>query len=248
LNEAQPRWRVFSSAAPSEPSDDVAGGTDDPTRPGARASGRRSADVVTLATVALASAAMGAAALVVIGLLVSSAPSGGLPPVGVPLDDERASGAALLTGTSVESLSGGIEIVVDIGGAVARPGLVRLPAGARVGDAIEAAGGFGPRVDLAETSRSLNLALPLSDGLKVVVPELGANGPAPGAADDGRIDLNAADQAALESLPGIGPVTAAKIMEARESMPFRSVEDLRDRNIVGDAVYADIEALVRASG
>jgi competence protein ComEA len=125
---------------------------------------------------------------------------------------------------------------------------VRLRPGDRVGDAIEAAGGFGPRVDLAETGRSLNLAQPLTDGLKVLVPELGASGGPRANADDGRIDLNTADQAALESLPGIGPVTATKIMEARAEQPFRSVEDLRDRGIVGDAVYTDIEALVRAAG
>jgi competence protein ComEA len=205
---------------------------------------------VTLAAVGIVSAAAGAAALVVIGILASGAPAGGpADGIGAPLDDAVASGSALLSDAALGgSLAGGSEIVVDVGGAVARPGLVRLHRGDRVGDAIEAAGGFGPRVDLAETGRSLNLAQPLADGVKVVVPELGANGRPRANADDGRIDLNTADQAALESLPGIGPVTATRIMEARAEQPFRSVEDLRDRGIVGDAVYADIEALVLAAG
>jgi competence protein ComEA len=205
---------------------------------------------VTLAAVGIVSAAAGAAALVVIGILASGAPPGGpADGLGAPLDDAVASGSALLSDAALGgSLTGGSEIVVDVGGAVARPGLVRLHRGDRVGDAIEAAGGFGPRVDLAETGRSLNLAQPLADGVKVVVPELGANGRPRANADDGRIDLNTADQAALESLPGIGPVTATRIMEARAEQPFRSVEDLRDRGIVGDAVYADIEALARAAG
>jgi competence protein ComEA len=203
-----------------------------------------------MAAVGIVSAAAGAAALVVIGILASGAPPGGpADGIGAPLDDAVASGSALLSDAALGgSLTGGSEIVVDVGGAVARPGLVRLHRGDRVGDAIEAAGGFGPRVDLAETGRSLNLAQPLADGVKVVVPELGANGRPRANADDGRIDLNTADQAALESLPGIGPVTATRIMEARAEQPFRSVEDLRDRGIVGDAVYADIEALARAAG
>jgi competence protein ComEA len=250
LNEALPRWRTFSSAPPAEPPGDGAGGPDDGTAPVATGSRRRPSDLITLAAVAVGSAGAGAAALVIVGVLVSGAQSGGLTAaLGEPLDGPGAAESAVLSGAWTESPpSGGSEIVVDVGGAVARPGLVRLRAGDRIGDAIEAAGGFGPRVDIAESGRSLNLAQPLSDGLKVVVPELGASGAPRAAPDDGRIDLNAADQAALESLPGIGPVTATKIIEARTEQPFRAVEDLRDRGIVGDAVYADIEALVRAAG
>jgi competence protein ComEA len=129
-----------------------------------------------------------------------------------------------------------------------RPGLVELPEGERVGDAVAAAGGFAPRVDLAETALALNLAQSLEDGTKIVVPELG--GASTGLAvsvEDGRIDLNDADQAALEDLPGIGPVTAARIIEAREQARFASVEELRTREIVGESVFEDIRDLVRAS-
>jgi competence protein ComEA len=139
------------------------------------------------------------------------------------------------------------EIIVDVAGAVARPGLHRLRPGDRVGDAIEAAGGFAPRADLAASAVDLNLAQPLEDGAKVLVPELGTARPSgSNAADDGRIDLNHASQSELESLPGIGPVTAGKIIDARSGERFDTVGELRSRGLVGEKVYEDIEGLVRA--
>jgi competence protein ComEA len=140
------------------------------------------------------------------------------------------------------------ELVVDVAGAVAEPGLHRLRAGTRVGDAIAAAGGFAPRADLAATSEALNLALPLEDGAKVLVPELGLDRVTGGtAADESRIDLNRASRSELESLPGIGPVTAGKIMAARDSQRFDAVAELRSRGLVGEKVYADIKGLLRTS-
>ena len=100
-------------------------------------------------------------------------------------------------------------------------GCIGLRAGDRVGDAIEAAGGFAPRVDLAAASQTLNLAQPLEDGAKVLVPELGIDRPGEAAPDDGRIDLNRAGQAELESLPGVGPVTARKIDRGTLRAPLR---------------------------
>ena len=80
------------------------------------------------------------------------------------------------------------------------------------------------------------------------MPELGTDATVVDGADDERIDLNAADQAALESLPGIGPVTAGKIIDARAQQPFAAVEELLERGIVGESVFEDIGELVRVSG
>src|SRR5687767_3876805 len=84
-------------------------------------------------------------------------------------------------------------------------------------------------------------ASPHADGMKILVPELGTDA-APGGGSapseqDGLIDVNGADQAELESLPGIGPVTAGEIIAAREAQPFASVDDLRDRGVVGPSVF-----------
>ncbi|MBF8289768.1 MAG: Soluble ligand binding domain protein, partial [Chloroflexi bacterium] len=123
-------------------------------------------------------------------------------------------------------------IVVDVAGAVVAPGVYRLPAGARVGDAVAAAGGFGPRVDAARVAAALNLAAILEDGAHVVVPsrddpaaQSEGSGPAGGGGggNDGLLDLNRATQAELEALPGIGPVTATKIIDARSAAPFVAV-------------------------
>ena len=145
------------------------------------------------------------------------------------------------------------EVVIDVAGAVVTPGVYRLRPGARIGDAIDAAGGFSPRVDADRVAAELNLAATLSDGQQVRVPSRddpasGAAGPvAGGGAGDspsGLIDLNSATQAELESLPGIGPVTAGKIIEARSKAPFATVDELRERGLVGEKTFDSIKALV----
>lgn len=169
--------------------------------------------------------------------------------VGEPLDavPGNRSTAGVDAGTNGSSAFGS-DIIVDVAGAVARPGLQRLQLGDRVGDAVEAAGGFSPRVDLAEATQSLNLAEVLVDGAKVLVPELGSEPASRLAAADARIDINAASQTELESLPGVGPVTASKIIASRSKSRFATVEDLRARKLVGDAVFKQIEGLVRVVG
>lgn len=145
-------------------------------------------------------------------------------------------------------------LVVDVGGAVRRPGVYRLPDGARIVDAIEAAGGFAPTVDAAAAAGDLNLAAPLADGDRVRVPVRGgtrAAGGTPRSAavathdpGDGLLDLNRATIGELEALPAIGPATAAKIVAAREELPFASVDDLRARKILGESAFVKVRDLV----
>ncbi len=145
------------------------------------------------------------------------------------------------------------ELVVEVGGAVVDPGVYRLPAGSRVGDAIAAAGGFGPRVDAAAADRQLNLAATLRDGDEVHVPLRGeatapgnsnAGAVPGGGSTTGPIDLNTATADQLDTLPGIGPVTVAKIVAAREEQRFATVDDLGTRKVIGAATLEKIRDLV----
>ena len=133
-------------------------------------------------------------------------------------------------------------VVVDVAGAVARPGIVRLAYGTRVGDAIAAAGGPAPDADLA----ALNRAALLRDGARVYVPHLGEIPPAGSIGSDAetKIDLNHATAAELESLPGIGPATAMRIVRSREQRPFAKVDELQTRGLVTARVLADIRDLL----
>jgi competence protein ComEA len=124
------------------------------------------------------------------------------------------------------------KLIVHVVGAVHRPGLFRLREGARVADAVARAGGVTARAELA----LLNLAAPLGDGQQVVVPArtavpAGGTAPAPvagaGAAPAGPVQLSTATAEQLDSLPGVGPATAAKILAYRDAHgPFRSVDGL----------------------
>ena len=138
-------------------------------------------------------------------------------------------------------------VVVHVAGAVLRPGVQRLPPGSRVIDAVDAAGGLRPDADAGR----VNLAAELVDGTQVYVPAVGEAAPAgaggatsmPG---DGLVDINLADAAALETLPGIGPATAAAIIEHRErNGPFASVDGLLEVRGIGEAKLAQLRDLVR---
>ena len=167
--------------------------------------------------------------------------------IGVPSD-----------GPPVPRASAGVtdDLVVDVAGAVAHPGLFRLPAGSRVGDAIAAAGGYAATVDAARADRDLNLAAIVHDGDKVRVPMRGeppSGGPTASSAAGGSsgagtaggpIDLNHATAEELDTLPGVGPATAAKIIAAREQQPFASVDDLGARKVVGAATLEKLRPLV----
>jgi competence protein ComEA len=144
-------------------------------------------------------------------------------------------------------------LVVEAAGAVAHPGVYSLPQGSRAADLIAAAGGYAPDVDPRQVEAQLNLAAKLQDGQVVRVPRRdegsAASGAAPAAgsapaagasaaAGGGLMDLNSATAEQLDTLPGIGPATAAKILASREQQPFASVDDLVTRKVVAAATLA----------
>jgi competence protein ComEA len=135
---------------------------------------------------------------------------------------------------------GGPDAVVDVAGAVRRPGVYRLPAGARVVDAIERAGGPTGKALLA----GINRAARVLDGQQVMVPERGpgtATSIAGAAAEDGPIGLGGATVEQLESIDGIGPVTAAKIIEFRdEHGGLASVDQLDQVSGIGPATMESL--------
>ena len=133
-------------------------------------------------------------------------------------------------------------IVIDVEGAVARPGVVHLASGARVADALAAAGGTTPDADPS----ALNKAAAVRDGARVYVPRYGETPPAGSVGTDSerKVDINHASAAELESLPGIGPSTAARIVRAREQKVFTRVEELQTRGLVTARVLSDIRDLV----
>lgn len=160
---------------------------------------------------------------------------------------------AAATGPSGDATAG--ELVVHVVGAVVAPGVQRLPAGSRVVDAVDAAGGAAPDADLGR----VNLASPLSDGQQVYVLRVGEVPPVPapstasggpgetvgsGAGDtaaSGPINVNTAPAAELEELPGVGPTTAQAIIDHREQHgPFASVDDLLDVRGIGEAKLEQI--------
>lgn len=145
---------------------------------------------------------------------------------------------------------------VHVAGAVKKPGVVTLDGGARVVDAISAAGGTEKNADL----NRVNLARVVKDGEQIVVPEISSSGagaeaqgstagagPAPGAGEEAggsgeKININSASEAELENLPGVGPVTAAAIVSYREENgPFSSVDALTEVSGIGEATLAKIK-------
>jgi competence protein ComEA len=130
------------------------------------------------------------------------------------------------------------DVVVDVTGAVRRPGVYRMPAGSRVNDAVTRAGGATGKAEL----EAVNLAARLADGQQVVVPEqlaAGAAAPAGAAADDGPISLGTATVDQLEEIDGIGPVTAGDIVEFRDQHGgLSSVDQLDQVPGIGPATMA----------
>lgn len=171
-----------------------------------------------------------------------------LPAVTVAAD--RASDAAAPTSVATTSVAPEGPLVVSVSGRVARPGLVEVPAGARVADVLDAAGGALPDTDLT----ALNLARHVTDGEQVAVgvppapdsaPPDAPTGGSPAGPGAGRVDLNAATLEQLDALPGVGPVTAQRIVEWRtRNGRFAKVEQLREVEGIGERRFGQLRELV----
>lgn len=180
-------------------------------------------------------------AAVAIGLLLVGARAiraeGGDVPAAPPAQLSTDSGGGLSL-----SSGDGPDLVIDVAGAVRRPGVYRLPAGARVVDAVARAGGAAPGALL----EGINRAARLTDGQQVVVPERGpaaVAGVAGAPAESGPIGLGAATVEQLETIDGIGPVTAQKIVEYRDQRGgLASVEQLDQVSGIGPATMESLRA------
>lgn len=231
-----PPWRVLEAPSEGEPRS-AASPTEPATAPRPWHDSGMRALAVVLVAVALAAVAFG---------LAMTSGTGDAVVVEV-----AAVGSA---GADLDPASSGLagDIVVEVVGAVVKPGVVRLPVGSRVADLIAAAGGYGPRVDTARAATDLHLATVLADGDRIQVPSRDdpVSAPAtpaadgPGGAGDVLVNLNDATLEQLDTLPGIGPVTAEKILAAREEARFTTVDELRSRGVLGEKTFERIRDLV----
>lgn len=160
---------------------------------------------------------------------------------------DQSSGGSAAGGVTTGPLASGGELIIDIEGKVRHPGIVRVPKGSRVIDALEAAGGALPGAQTA----GLNLARVLTDGEQILVgvPPPAGSPPttaAAGSVPTGPLDLNTATLDQLEELPGVGPVLAQRILDYRlKQGRFTSVDELREVSGIGDQRFAELKDLVR---
>lgn len=163
---------------------------------------------------------------------------------------------SLVSLVQLQKLSGGLEpevkpaevsqsplfsekIVVDIQGAVTRPGVYEIPEESRLLAALNSAEGLAEHADRYQIAKSFNLAKPLVDGEKIYIPSIGEE--SGNAQTNSLISINSAGETELELLPGVGPVTAAKIIERR---PYSSLEDLVSRKALGEKTLEKIINLI----
>lgn len=131
------------------------------------------------------------------------------------------------------------KIVVDVEGAVFRPGVYELAEGSRIQDALIAAGGMSGEADRDLVSKRLNLASKVVDGGKVYIPIVGGEGDSGQAGMTGRlVDVNSASESELEDIPGVGTVTAGKIIDSR---PYQTIDELVSRRVVGASLFGKIK-------
>lgn len=130
------------------------------------------------------------------------------------------------------------EIVIDIEGAVVKPGVYRLPTDSRIKDALIAASGLSGDANRDWVAKNLNLAQKLTDGAKVYVPRVGEDQVKGIKSTTGSLNINTASLSQLEDLPGIGKVTAQNIIDGR---PYSAIEELLEKKIVGKSVFEKIK-------
>jgi len=206
--------------------------------------GRQSAAVALVVLLALG----GAGALWLRG---GARPAGAAAPdpgggSGAPVDGSPGGTLPVVASGATTARDAGGTVAVHVAGRVRHPGVVELPSGSRVADAIAAAGGVTAGADLD----AVNLARKLVDGEQIRVAARGERpappaAPGPGATVPGAlVDLNAASAEQLDALPGVGEVTASRIIAYREAHPFRSVEELRQVDGIGDRRFTQLKDLV----
>ncbi|MDD5606080.1 MAG: helix-hairpin-helix domain-containing protein [Patescibacteria group bacterium] len=145
------------------------------------------------------------------------------------------------------------QIVVDIAGGVAAPGVYHLPTDSIIEDAITKSGGFSTLADLNEIARSINRAELVTDHSKIYIPKLGDNkivyvnpSASPASVNSALININSATNTELKTLPGIGEITAQRIIDYRlEHGSFSSIDDIKNVTGISDNKFAQIEELIR---
>lgn len=154
----------------------------------------------------------------------------------------------ILSATDDKIASASTPMLVDISGEVVTPGVYKLPSGARVEDAIHFAGGLSPSADTNWISMNLNRAEKVRDGMKIFIPaktenEANAVNKITAEVKNTLININSADVSELDTLQGVGPATANKIISNR---PYGSIEDLLSKKVVSQTVFDRIKERIRA--
>jgi competence protein ComEA len=187
--------------------------------------------------------------LAIVGILLIGI---GLLPLSLPKTNQDSSVAFESGAESAASVAGemtsSVMIEVDIAGAVVSPGVYSLPENARVRDGVDAAGGFSQNANKAWIAKNLNLAAKLSDAQKLYIPFEGEETSMSGVdvnggngAGNGQMNINSAGSSELDTLPGVGPATVAKIISGR---PYGSVDDLVSKKIVSQNAFEKIKTLI----